>query len=166
MYTMVAAFDYFYWVFGAWLGGTLGSILAIQIKGLAFAMTALFLVLALDQILKEKSHVSSVSGLVITVVCLALVGSTYFLLVPFRLFQRGNQTPRYIQGLGEFLPGAIMVMLVVYCLRNVTWLSGNHGWPDLIACTLTILVHLKWRSLFASMIIGTTAYILMVNFVF
>lgn len=63
MYTMVAALDYFYWVFGTWLGGTLGSILAIQIKGLDFAMTALFLVLALDQILKEKSHVSSVSGL-------------------------------------------------------------------------------------------------------
>lgn len=85
MYTMVAALDYFYWVFGAWLGGTLGSILAIQIKGLTFAMTALFLVLALDQILKEKSHVSSVSGLVITVVCLALVGSTYFLLVTLLL---------------------------------------------------------------------------------
>ncbi|MEK1330408.1 hypothetical protein HCY46_05410 [Limosilactobacillus fermentum] len=64
---------------------TLGSILAIQIKGLTFAMTALFLVLALDQILKEKSHVSSVSGLVITVVCLALVGSTYFLLVTLLL---------------------------------------------------------------------------------
>ncbi|AOY86010.1 AzlC family ABC transporter permease [Limosilactobacillus fermentum] len=80
VYTMVAALDYFYWVFGTWLGGTLGSILAIQIKGLDFAMTALFLVLALDQILKEKSHVSSVSGLVITVVCLMLVGSTYFLL--------------------------------------------------------------------------------------
>lgn len=63
VYTMVAALDYFYWVFGTWLGGTLGSILAIQIKGLDFAMTALFLVLALDQILKEKSHVSSVSGL-------------------------------------------------------------------------------------------------------
>ncbi|MEM0513326.1 AzlC family ABC transporter permease [Limosilactobacillus fermentum] len=85
VYTMVAALDYFYWVFGAWLGGTLGSILAIQIKGLDFAMTALFLVLALDQILKEKSHVSSVSGLVITVVCLTLVGSTYFLLVTLLL---------------------------------------------------------------------------------
>ena len=60
-------------------------ILAIQIKGLDFAMTALFLVLALDQILKEKSHVSSVSGLVITVVCLTLVGSTYFLLVTLLL---------------------------------------------------------------------------------
>lgn len=85
VYTMVAALDYFYWVFGAWLGGTLGSILAIQIKGLDFTMTALFLVLALDQILKEKSHVSSVSGLVITVVCLTLVGSTYFLLVTLLL---------------------------------------------------------------------------------
>lgn len=107
-------------------------------------------------------------SLVQQLLTIAFAASANFLtrVVPFRLFQRGNQTPRYIQGLGEFLPGAIMVMLVVYCLRNVTWLSGNHGWPDLISCTITILVHLKWRSLFASMIIGTTAYILMVNFVF
>jgi hypothetical protein len=65
-------------------------------------------------------------SLVQQLLTIAFAASANFLtrVVPFRLFQRGNQTPRYIQGLGEFLPGAIMVMLVVYCLRNVTWLAG------------------------------------------
>lgn len=76
----ITALDYFYWVLGAFLGGFLGSAMNIQIKGLDFVMTALFIVLALEQFLKEESHVSSISGLVITVACLLLFGKTYFLI--------------------------------------------------------------------------------------
>lgn len=81
MYTMVAALDYFYWVFGTWLGGTLGSILAIQIKGLDFAMTALFWSSLSTRSSKKRATLARcrVSG------CLTLVGSTYFLLVTLLL---------------------------------------------------------------------------------
>ncbi len=98
VYTLVSLLDYFYWVLGAWLGGVLGSAFSIQIEGLDFTMTALFLVLALEQILKEKNHLSTLSGLIITVGCLILVGKTYFLLVTLLLlvieftvvYQRGG----------------------------------------------------------------------------
>lgn len=76
----ITAMDYFYWVLGAFLGGFLGSAMNIQVKGLDFVMTALFIVLALEQFLKEKKHISSISGLVITIACLLLFGKTYFLI--------------------------------------------------------------------------------------
>lgn len=52
----ISMLDYFYWVLGAFLGGFFGSALNVQIKGLDFVMTALFIVLATDQIIKEKNH--------------------------------------------------------------------------------------------------------------
>lgn len=78
--TWITILDWTYWVTGAFLGGFAGSSLNLQIKGLDFVMTALFIVLALDQIRREKSHLSSISGFVITLLCLLLFGKTYFLI--------------------------------------------------------------------------------------
>lgn len=77
--------NYFYWVTGACLGGLLGSALGMEIKGLDFIMTALFICLAVDQVRKEKSHLSSLSGMVITLVSLVLIGQRYFLVVTLLL---------------------------------------------------------------------------------
>ena len=81
----ITALDWGYWVLGAFLGGFLGSVFQLQVKGLDFVMTALFIVLALDQFLQEKSHVSSISGVLITIISLLAVGKTYFLIVTLLL---------------------------------------------------------------------------------
>lgn len=88
-------------------------------------------------------------------------------IIPFKLFrdQDGKVSP-YIDGLGKFLPPAIMAMLVVYCYRSVNWLGTSHGLPELIAGIVTVVVHLIWRSLFTSLILGTAAYIILINFLF
>lgn len=83
--TWITLLDWGYWVLGAFLGGFLGSILQLQFKGLDFVMTALFIVLAVDQFLKEDNHISSVSGIIITVLSLLVVGKTYFLVVTLLL---------------------------------------------------------------------------------
>ena len=83
--TWITILDWFYWVLGAFLGGFLGSILHLQIAGLDFVMTALFIVLALDQFLKEDSHISSLSGIGITIACLLVFGKTYFLVATLLL---------------------------------------------------------------------------------
>ena len=44
-----------------------------------FVMTALFIALAVDQFQKEKDHLSSTSGVIVTIACLLLFGKTYFL---------------------------------------------------------------------------------------
>lgn len=89
---------------------------------------------------------------------------------PFLLFDRSagekKQLNPFIEGLGKFLPPAIMGMLVVYCYRNVNLISGNHGLPDLLAGIVTILIHLWRRNMFLSLITGTVVYILLIDFVF
>lgn len=83
--TWISVLDYFYWAFGALCGGCLGGVLNLQVKGLDFVMTALFLVLAVEQFLKEKNHWSSLSGLIITIGCLLVFGKSYFMIATLLL---------------------------------------------------------------------------------
>lgn len=48
--------------------------------GLDFAMTALFVVIFLDQWLKEKHHMSAWIGMISSVVCLLLFGADDFMI--------------------------------------------------------------------------------------
>lgn len=81
----ITVLDYCYWTSGAFLGGFFGSSLHLHIQGLSFVMTALFLVMATEQVLKEKNHLSSLSGVVIAVVCLLAFGQRYFLVATLLL---------------------------------------------------------------------------------
>lgn len=101
---------------------------------------------------------------IITVVCMALaVMTTRFL--PFALFQ-GRKTPKVIQYLGIVLPAAVFGLLVVYCLKNVDVISGNHGLPELIAITATVLLHVWRRQMMLSIAGGTIIYMILVQTVF
>ncbi len=53
--------------------------------------------------------------------------------LPFLIFPAGKETPGFIKYLGRVLPPAVFGMLVIYCLRNVDFLSGSHGAPELIS---------------------------------
>ncbi|MBQ8989751.1 MAG: branched-chain amino acid transporter permease [Prevotella sp.] len=83
--------------------------------------------------------------------------------LPFIIFPPGHTTPRYITYLGRVLPLAVFGMLVVYCLKDVQWLSGTHGVPELIGITATILVHLWRRQMLWSIAAGTIVYLLIIR---
>ena len=70
----------FYWVSGATIGGLVGSLLKFDTSGIGFVMTAMFVVIFLDQWLKEKSHASSLIGIGVSVVCLVIFGPDSFML--------------------------------------------------------------------------------------
>lgn len=70
---------YVTWVFGAWLGGFVGTSLA-DLKGIEFVMPALFIVIFVNQWQKERSHLSSLLGVALAVASLWLFGERYFLL--------------------------------------------------------------------------------------
>lgn len=69
-----------YWVAGATIGGILGGVIAFNTNGIEFVMTAMFVVIFLEQWLKEKNHIPSILGLVISVVCLILFGADRFII--------------------------------------------------------------------------------------
>ena len=70
----------FYWVSGATIGGLVGSLLKFDTSGIGFVMTAMFVVIFLDQWLKEKCHASSLIGITVSVVCLVIFGPDSFML--------------------------------------------------------------------------------------
>lgn len=70
----------FYWVSGATVGGLVGSLFKFDTSGISFVMTAMFVVIFLDQWLKEKSHASSLIGIGVSVLCLVIFGPDSFML--------------------------------------------------------------------------------------
>ena len=78
--TFVTLLDQLYWVLGAALGGLFGSLLTLNTEGLDFVMTAMFVVIFLENWLKEENHTSSLLGLGLPLVCLVLFGAQSFIL--------------------------------------------------------------------------------------
>ena len=102
----------------------------------------------------------SVTEQIITIAVVAL-GTMLTRFLPFLLFPAGKPTPRYVQYLGKALPGAVFGLLVVYCLKNVSLLSGSHGLPELIAILVVAGLHLWKRQMLLSIAGGTICYMLL-----
>lgn len=79
-YFMVALLDQSYWILGSVLGAALGSALGFDTTGVDFAMTALFLVIAVGQWKAAGSHVPALLGAVVTLVSLFVMGAEDMLL--------------------------------------------------------------------------------------
>ena len=78
--TFVTLLDQLYWVLGAALGGLCGALLTLNTEGLDFVMTAMFVVIFLENWLKEENHTSSLLGLGLPCACLVLFGAQSFIL--------------------------------------------------------------------------------------
>ena len=76
----VTILNQIYWVAGATIGGIFGSFIPFDTKGLEFVMTALFVVIFLENWLKEKDHNASVIGLFISFICLTVFKGTNFII--------------------------------------------------------------------------------------
>lgn len=76
----VTLLNYIYWVSGAAIGGVLGSFITFSTEGLEFVLTAMFLVIFLEQWEKEGDHTSALAGLGVSVLCLLIFGQENFIL--------------------------------------------------------------------------------------
>ena len=76
----VTVLNYSYWVSGATLGGLFGSLLQFNTKGLGFVMTSMFVTIFVQQWMNERNHVASIAGLVLSALCLALLGAEHFVI--------------------------------------------------------------------------------------
>lgn len=79
-YLYVSVFDQFYWVAGSVLGGLLGAVLPFDTTGLDFSMTALFVVIVLEQWLSTRHHLPALVGFGLSALCLAIFGADGFVI--------------------------------------------------------------------------------------
>lgn len=86
--------------------------------------------------------------------------------LPFLIFGEKKETPPLITYLGQVLPFSIMGMLVVYCLKDVAFLSPPFGAPEIIGCAIVAVLHLWKRNSLLSIGVGTVCYMLMVQLIF
>ncbi len=101
----------------------------------------------------------------IMIAVIALVTATTRFL-PFIVFNGNKKTPKIIEKLGRSLPFAIMGMLVVYCLKGISFKDMAGFMPSLIACLVVGVLHLWKRNTLLSIIGGTVCYMLLVQCVF
>ena len=76
----VTLLNHFYWVSGATLGGLFGSLIKFDTEGLEFVMTAMFVVIFMEQWLKDKEHKSAILGLGLSAICLIAFGADNFII--------------------------------------------------------------------------------------
>ena len=103
---------------------------------------------------------------VLAMVAVAALVTAGLRFAPFLIFGKGKQTPPLITYLGKVLPFAIMGMLVVYCMKDVSFLQSPYGIPELLGCAIVALLHIWKRNTLLSIGVGTVSYMLMVQFLF
>ena len=101
---------------------------------------------------------------ILTVAVIALV-TALLRFLPFAVL-RGRETPKFVVYLGTVLPFAIMGMLVVYCLRNISFSTAPTFLPELLACAVVVIIHIWKRNTLLSILSGTILYMVLVQMVF
>ena len=99
----------------------------------------------------------------VAVIALVTAGIRF---LPFAVFRGGKQTPALIEKLGRVLPYAIMGMLVVYCLKGVSFSAAEQWVPSAVACAVTAVSYVWKRNTLLSILSGTVCYMLLVQLVF
>lgn len=77
---LISLFDQLYWVIGSVAGGLLGRWMPFDTKGIDFSMTALFIVIVVNQWMENKEHFSALTGFLTSLLMLVLLGPDHFLL--------------------------------------------------------------------------------------
>ena len=100
--------------------------------------------------------------ILLVMVVVLVTAATRFL--PFLIFRK--KTPAFVEYLGKVLPCAIMGMLVVYCLKDVAFLSAPYGIPEFLGIAVVALLHIWKRNSLLSIGVGTVFYMVLVQLVF
>lgn len=102
---------------------------------------------------------------VITIIFVVL-GTMLTRFLPFLLFPDNKTPPESIKFLGKVLPYAVMGLLVVFSLKDVSIVSGSYGVPEAIAIIFIVILHNLKRNTLLSIAGGTILYMVLVQLVF
>ncbi|QUH19567.1 branched-chain amino acid transporter permease [Alkaliphilus sp. B6464] len=103
-----------------------------------------------------------------TLIAILVIGIVTFAIriAPFILFGKDKATPKYIEYIGNYLPPAVIAMLIIYCLRNVNISAFPFGIPEVIGVITVAILHIWKRNNLISIIGGTAIYMIAIQFIF
>lgn len=102
---------------------------------------------------------------IITILAIAF-GTMLTRFTPFLLFPENKEPSKTILYLGKVLPPAMMGLLVVYCLKGVSFAEASHGIPEAAAIVCIFILH-RWKSnVLLSIGGGTILYMFLQQIVF
>ena len=102
----------------------------------------------------------------VAIIAAMAIGTQLTRWLPFWMFPESREPPTIVEYLGKVLPSATMGLLVVYCLKDVTWLSGDHGLPQILAILTVVVLH-RWKgNTLLSIAGGTAVYMFLLQVVF
>ena len=78
-YFYISLLNHIYWISGSFLGGIIGGLLPFKARGLEFVLTALFVVIFIDQWKTSKNHLSAIIGIISALICRMIFGATDFI---------------------------------------------------------------------------------------
>lgn len=99
----------------------------------------------------------------ILVIALVTAGLRF---LPFIIFSGDRKVPEFITYLGKVLPYSVMAMLVVYCLKGITFSKAPFGFPEVISVGVVAALHIWKRNTLFSIICGTICYMVLIQVVF
>ena len=72
----------------------------------------------------------------------------------------------WVGALGNFLPPAMMALLMVHAVADLAGQSNTPYWPECLSVAVTLLVHFLWQKPLPSILSGTLLYVLLLRFFF
>lgn len=93
-----------------------------------------------------------------------MLGTMLTRFLPFMVFRPDRETPQYILKLGKVLPYAVIGLLVVYCLKGVSFTTGSYGLNEFIAILIIVALHLWRKNTLLSIFAGTVTYMLLTQY--
>lgn len=86
--------------------------------------------------------------------------------LPFLLFPENKPIPNYVKYLADILPFTIIGMLVVYCLKDISFINAPHAIPEIISIAVIIFLHLWKKNTLLSIGGGALLYMFLIQSVF
>ncbi len=99
------------------------------------------------------------------VLIMALI-TVFLRVLPFIIFRNQDKTPAWVKYLGKVLPQAIIGMLVIYCLRTISFTSVPFGIPEIISCAVVAVLQFWKNNTVLSIVAGTVMYMILIQLVF
>ncbi|MBR6633851.1 MAG: AzlD domain-containing protein [Clostridia bacterium] len=102
----------------------------------------------------------------IAIVAVVALVTALLRFLPFIILNGKRKTPEIIVYMGKVLSFAIMGMLVVYCLKGISFSAPGSFLPELIAGAVVTLLHVAFKNTLISVVAGTLTYMFLIQFIF